>query len=82
MKYCRIIRLDGSANYKSKELTMGKIYPAFPHPSTPDKYYILNDGGNTWWVGNTINPNPPLRWQDMVKLYDYYPEVELPLIGV
>lgn len=82
MKYCQIIRLDESDNYGSSNLTLGKVYAAFPHHTTNDKYYILNDLGYNWWVGNTINPNPPLHWQDMVKFYDYYPETTLPLIGV
>lgn len=83
MKYCKIIRLDGSDNYNENKLTLGNIYAAFPHYSTPDKYYIVNDCGDRWWVGNTINPERyGLSWRDMVKFYDYYPEVELPLIGV
>lgn len=84
MKYCKVIGLNGSFNYNSEVLTIGTFYAIIEKSTLPNRYKIINNNGNAWWVGERIDTEdePHLTWKDMVVFLEKLPCLQVGVISV
>ncbi len=76
MKYCKVIEVNRAYNYNVNRLTPGKIYDIIEKSNLPNRYKIINDEGETWWVGEGINTDEEhvgITWKSMVVFFNSIP---------
>jgi len=84
MKYCKVIGLNGSFNYNSEVLTIGTFYTIIEKSTLPNRYKIINNNGNEWWVGERVETEdePRLTWKDMVVFLEELPCRQIGVVSV
>jgi len=85
MKYCKVIGLNRSFNYNSDVLTIGTFYEIIGNHPTPNRFCIINNHGEKWWVGEEITTEDEdvgITWRNMVVFLNELPNLQVGVISV
>jgi len=85
MKYCKVIGLNGHYNYNSDVLTIGTIYEIVDKHPTPNRFCIINNQGERWWVGEEVHTDGEhvgITWRSMVVFLEELPNLQIGVISV
>lgn len=85
MKYCKVIGLNGHYNYNSDVLTIGTFYEIIDKHPIPNRYCIINNQGERWWVGESVDTDQErngITWRNMVVFLEELPCRQIGMISV